>query len=100
MILGAPHLNADVSHGNWNCGESPNLPLPKVSSSPLKISKFSAHLSTLPMIPSADALAAGAKNLLNASISAWFGPPQALALNSLISGQFGFAHKNASKPRI
>ena len=28
------------------------------------------------------------------------GPPQGLALNSLISGQFGFAHKNASNPKI
>ena len=42
----------------------------------------------------------GARKPVKSSIWDWDGPPQGLALNVLISGQFGFAHKNASNPKI
>ena len=42
----------------------------------------------------------GAKNALKASTCAFDGPAHGLALNSVISGQFGAAHKKDSNPRI
>ena len=42
----------------------------------------------------------GAKKSSNASTCAFDGPAHGLALNLVISGQFGAAHKKDSNPRI
>ena len=62
-----------------------------------KISIPSINFVASPIRSPADG---GLKNPAKSSIWDWDGPPQGLALNFLISGQFGFAHKVVSNPKI
>ena len=90
--FGGPHLNASASHSvmlDGGLSASPKVPP--------NISMLLIYSSTLPTIPSAVGTAA---KFAKESFCASDGPPQGLAWNSVSSGQFGAAHKNASNPRI